>query len=41
MDEILINKSTTINRCIKRIHEDIIDKRLSDLQKFAELILTP
>jgi len=25
MDEILINKKTTINRCIKRIHDDFQD----------------
>jgi uncharacterized protein YutE (UPF0331/DUF86 family) len=39
MEEILINKSTTINRCLKRIAEDFQDDFLSNYTKQDAVIL--
>lgn len=39
MDEILINKKTSIERCIKRIHEDFQDDFLTNYTKQDSVIL--
>ena len=39
MDEILINKKTSIERCIKRIHEDFQDDFISNYTKQDAVIL--
>lgn len=39
MDEILINKETTIERCIKRIHQDYNDDFLTNFTKQDAVIL--
>lgn len=39
MDEILINKRTSINRCIKRIEEDFQDDFLTNYTKQDSVIL--
>lgn len=39
MDEILINKQTTINRCIKRIREDYLDDFRENFTRQDSVIL--
>ena len=39
MDEILLNKKTTIERCIKRIHQDYQDDFLTNFTKQDAVIL--
>ena len=39
MDEILLNKETTIERCIKRIHQDYDDDFLTNFTKQDAVIL--